>query len=172
MAILKFLSIRSKSVKNIQKLNPDNEDAKYTRPERELKTVRPIHSGSSQFYEKAEVQAAPDVPQKLIIAVTSHRGLCHTSVTRHIRKAPNQDSENVKVVCVSDNSRSIVQSLYGKNIILAYNKIGCHLLLLMYPNLLMQFSRVITCSVQEKLCTIHSNHLCHIPLFQSSVWPL
>lgn len=48
--------------------------AKYTRAERELKAVRPIGSGASQFYEKAEVQPVAEVPQKLVIAMTSDRG--------------------------------------------------------------------------------------------------
>lgn len=54
-------------------------------------------------------------------------GLCgavHTSVSRYIRNALNEDSENVKVVCVGDKSRSILQRLYGRNIILACNEIG------------------------------------------------
>lgn len=48
----------------------------------------------------------------------------HTSVARYIRDMLNKDSENIKVVCVGDKSRSILQRLFGKNIILACNEIG------------------------------------------------
>lgn len=77
MATLKAISIRLKSVKNIQKITQSMKmvsAAKYARAERELKAVRPIGSGASQFYEKAEIQPVADVPQKLIIAMTSDRG--------------------------------------------------------------------------------------------------
>ncbi|KAJ8958586.1 hypothetical protein NQ318_016307 [Aromia moschata] len=130
MATLKSISIRLKSVKNIQKITQSMKmvsAAKYSRAERELKAVRPIGDGAKQFYEKAEIAALPDIPQKLVIAITSDRGLCgacHTSVARHIRTELNKDNQNIKVVCVGDKSRAILQRIYGKNIILACNEIG------------------------------------------------
>ncbi|XP_049823729.1 ATP synthase subunit gamma, mitochondrial [Aethina tumida] len=130
MATLKAISIRLKSVKNIQKITQSMKmvsAAKYSRAERELKQVRPIGDGAKQFYEKAEVQALEEKPQKLLIAMTSDRGLCgavHTSVSRHIRNALQQDDQNVKVVCVGDKSRAILSRIYGKNIIFAANEIG------------------------------------------------
>ncbi|XP_018576948.1 ATP synthase subunit gamma, mitochondrial [Anoplophora glabripennis] len=130
MATLKSIAIRLKSVKNIQKITQSMKmvsAAKYTRAERELKAVRPIGSGAQQFYEKAEIVPLPDVPQKLVIAITSDRGLCgavHTSVARHIRTELSKDEQNIKVVCVGDKSRAILQRVYGKNIIMACNEIG------------------------------------------------
>ncbi|KAJ8925321.1 hypothetical protein NQ315_009151 [Exocentrus adspersus] len=130
MATLKSISMRLKSVKNIQKITQSMKmvsAAKYTKAERELKAVRPIGSGAQQFYERAEIAPLPDVPQKLVIAITSDRGLCgavHTSVVRHIRTELAQDDQNIKVVCVGDKSRAILQRIYGKNIILACNEIG------------------------------------------------
>ncbi|XP_044265901.1 ATP synthase subunit gamma, mitochondrial [Tribolium madens] len=130
MATLKSISIRLKSVKNIQKITQSMKmvsAAKYSRAERELKQTRPIGSGASQFYEKAEISAPEDLPQKLLIAITSDRGLCgavHTSVARLIRNELSNDQQNFKVVCVGDKSRLILQRMYGKNIILACNEIG------------------------------------------------
>lgn len=77
MATLKSISIRLKSVKNIQKITQSMKmvsAAKYARAERELKQVRPIGDGAKQFYEKAEVTAVEDTPQRLVIAITSDRG--------------------------------------------------------------------------------------------------
>ncbi|KAJ8935033.1 hypothetical protein NQ314_013058 [Rhamnusium bicolor] len=51
-------------------------------------------------------------------------GACHTSVARHIRTELGKDEANIKVVCVGDKSRAILQRIYGKNIILACNEIG------------------------------------------------
>lgn len=77
MATLKAISIRLKSVKNIQKITQSMKmvsAAKYTKAERELKAARPIGAGSKAFYEKAEVTPLEEAPQKLIVAMTSDRG--------------------------------------------------------------------------------------------------
>ena len=92
MATLKSISLRLKSVKNIQKITQSMKmvsAAKYTRAERELKLARPFGAGAQAFYEKAEVAAPEDEKSpKLIVAMTSDRGLCgavHSSVGRVIR---------------------------------------------------------------------------------------
>lgn len=130
MATLKAIQIRLKSVKNIQKITQSMKmvsAAKYTRAERELKQARPYGEGAKQFYEKAEVVAPKETPQKLIVAVTSDRGLCgavHTTVSRNIRNELTADPENIKVVCIGDKSRNILQRLYGKNIIMVAHEVG------------------------------------------------
>ncbi|KAL3286806.1 hypothetical protein HHI36_001299 [Cryptolaemus montrouzieri] len=130
MATLKAISIRLKSVKNIQKITQSMKmvsAAKYNRAERELKQTRPIGAGASQFYEKAEVAAPTDVPQRLYIAMSSDRGLCgaiHTSVARLIRNELLKDDKNIKVVCVGDKSRALLGRTFGQNIIFAANEIG------------------------------------------------
>lgn len=79
MATLKAISIRLKSVKNIQKITQSMKmvsAAKYSRAERDLKQARPLGLGAREFYEKAEIAAAPapEQPQNLLIAITSDRG--------------------------------------------------------------------------------------------------
>lgn len=79
MATLKAISIRLKSVKNIQKITQSMKmvsAAKYSRAERELKQARPYGEGSQQFYEKAEVTAPEktDDSKKLYVAMSSDRG--------------------------------------------------------------------------------------------------
>lgn len=129
MATLKAISIRLKSVKNIQKITQSMKmvsAAKYSRAERDLKQARPYGLGAQQFYEKAEVAAKEEEPKKLYIAITSDRGLCgavHTGVARHIRTELATDP-NIKVVCVGDKSRAILQRLFSKNIAMVCNEIG------------------------------------------------
>lgn len=131
MATLKMISMRLKSVKNIQKITQSMKmvsAAKYTKAERELKQARPYGEGAQQFYEKAEIIPAEKVePKKLLVAITSDRGLCgavHTGVARQIRNELTADSSNAKVFCVGDKSRSILQRLYGKNIMMVANEVG------------------------------------------------
>jgi ATP synthase, F1 gamma subunit len=130
MATLKAISIRLKSVKNIQKITQSMKmvsAAKYTRAERELRQARPIGDGAKAFYDKAEVAPVGDTPQKLLVAITSDRGLCgavHTQVSRTVRQEVNEDPENTKIVCVGDKSRAILQRIYGKNIIFVGSEVG------------------------------------------------
>lgn len=129
MATLKAISIRLKSVKNIQKITQSMKmvsAAKYSRAERDLKQARPYGIGAQQFYEKAEVASKEEEPKKLYIAITSDRGLCgavHTGVARHIRNELATDP-NIQVVCVGDKSRAILQRLFSKNIAMVCNEIG------------------------------------------------
>jgi len=134
MATLKSISMRLKSVKNIQKITQSMKmvsAAKYARAERELKLARPFGAGAQAFYEKAEVKPPEDPKAKnLIIAMTSDRGLCgavHTSVGRMIRNEMNSipgEKENIAIVCIGDKARNILQRLFGKHIILACKEIG------------------------------------------------
>ncbi|XKL64197.1 hypothetical protein PGB90_004283 [Kerria lacca] len=133
MATLKAISIRLKSVKNIQKITQSMKmvsAAKYARAERELRQAKPYGEGSTVFYEKIkpeEKQESTPSGQKLLVAVTSDRGLCgavHTTVARQIRNELNEAGDNVKVICIGDKSRAILQRLYGKNIVLVCNEVG------------------------------------------------
>lgn len=129
MATLKAISIRLKSVKNIQKITQSMKmvsAAKYARAERDLKQARPYGLGAQQFFEKAEVTAKEEEPKKLYLAITSDRGLCgavHTGVARFIRTELAEDP-SIQVVCVGDKSRAILQRLYSKNIAMVCNEIG------------------------------------------------
>lgn len=113
-----------------------------------MKQARPYGIGAQQFYEKAEVASKEEEPKKLYIAITSDRGkelnnldkrvarnwnlirlfsgLCgavHTGVARSIRGDLTSDP-NIKVICVGDKSRAILQRLFGKNIEMVCNEIG------------------------------------------------
>jgi len=131
MATLKHISLRLKSVKNIQKITQSMKmvsAAKYARAERELKLARPFGEGAKAFYEKAEVKASEDPKSlKLTVAITSDRGLCgaiHSSVGKIIRNDLQHSADSTKVVCVGDKSRTILQRVFGQNIILAAKEIG------------------------------------------------
>ena len=59
MATLKQVSIRLKSVKNIQKITQSMKmvaAAKYAKAERELKLARPYGNGSQAFFQKVEAK--------------------------------------------------------------------------------------------------------------------
>ena len=131
MATLKAISMRLKSVKNIQKITQSMKmvsASKFTRAERELKATRPIGAGAKDFYDKAEIAPLETVPQQLYIAITSDRGLCgavHSNVAKFIRHdLEKEGAQNIKVVCVGDKSRAILQRMYGKHIVLAANEVG------------------------------------------------
>lgn len=78
MATIKTISLRLKSVKNIQKITQSMKmvsAAKYARAERELKKARPYGLGTKEFYDKIEAEVPETVEKKrLLVAMTSDRG--------------------------------------------------------------------------------------------------
>jgi len=102
--------------------------AKYARAERELKLARPFGVGAQAFFEKAEVKAPEEGKiAKLYIAMTSDRGLCgaiHSSVARLIRNQLTNSPEDIKVICIGDKSRAILQRLWADKILFSAKEIG------------------------------------------------
>merc|ERR1739838_60147 len=137
MATLKQISIRLKSVKNIQKITQSMKmvsAAKYARAERDLKAARPYGHGAQAFYAGAQIgkpiEAAAGTPIKeLYVALTSDRGLCgavHSNVCKTIRNELNEKPslENVGIICVGDKSRAQISRLFAKNILSVGSEIG------------------------------------------------
>nr|ACI49708.1 hypothetical protein [Pectinaria gouldii] len=132
MATLKAISIRLKSVKNIQKITKSMKmvsAAKYAKAERELKPARSYGQGATAFFDKAEVKQDEKAPNHLVIAMTSDRGLCgavHTGIARAIKTAlPDKPAgTNTKIVCVGDKARSILGRLFKDQILMHFSDIG------------------------------------------------
>lgn len=133
MATLKTISLRLKSVTNIQKITKSMKmvsAAKYARAERDLKQAKPLGLGTKTFYEQAEIAAPEDEPKRLMVAVTSDRGLCgavHTGIARNIRDqllADPKARENTKIICIGDKSKAVLQRLFADNILFVGTEVG------------------------------------------------
>jgi len=132
MVTLKDISVRLKSVKNIQKITQSMKmvsAAKYARAERDLKPARPYGLGAQSFYENANLTKQELKPDHIIVAMTSDRGLCgsvHTNVQRMVRNEMEKMSKthNVGIVCVGDKAKMVLQRTLAKNIIMHCNDIG------------------------------------------------
>jgi len=132
MATLKDIRMRLKSVKNIQKITQSMKmvsAAKYARAERELKRARPFGESSTSFYECAQVKGDDSKPGTLIVALTSDRGLCgavHSNVSKRIRGMLGSvaDNSDMKVVCIGDKSRAMLQRQFAKNILCVFSDFG------------------------------------------------
>jgi len=132
MATLKEISVRLKSVKNMQKITKSMKmvsAAKYAKAERDLKPVRPYGAGAAAFYEKVDCDPAAAQPKQLIIAMSSDRGLCggiHSSICKSIKLdcAESKDLDNVHIVCVGDKARAQLSRVYPKNILFHVSEVG------------------------------------------------
>uniref|UniRef100_A0A4W4G7D9 ATP synthase subunit gamma n=1 Tax=Electrophorus electricus TaxID=8005 RepID=A0A4W4G7D9_ELEEL len=133
MATLKDITIRLKSVKNIQKITKSMKmvaAAKYSRAERALKPARVYGTGALSLYEKADIKAPEDKNKHLIIGVSSDRGLCgaiHSSVAKtmknEIAKLTGAGKE-VMVVNVGDKLRGLLYRTHGKHILINCKEVG------------------------------------------------
>uniref|UniRef100_A0AC34G9G4 ATP synthase subunit gamma n=1 Tax=Panagrolaimus sp. ES5 TaxID=591445 RepID=A0AC34G9G4_9BILA len=138
MATLKDISIRLKSVKNIQKITKSMKmvaAAKYAKAERDLKGARAYGVGAQTFYDNigssdasaTEGGAVATTPKEggkkhLLVLMTSDRGLCgavHSSIAKEaklILKSKPADVE-YKIVCIGDKSKAALQRLYPKDLL-------------------------------------------------------
>ncbi|XP_056280609.1 ATP synthase subunit gamma, mitochondrial isoform X3 [Pseudoliparis swirei] len=134
MVTLKDITIRLKSIKNIQKITKSMKmvaAAKYARAERMLKPARVYGSGALALYEKAEIKALEDKTAKhLLVGVTSDRGLCgaiHSGVAKAIKlEIANLTAvgKEVMVINVGDKLRNILTRTHSQHIILNCKEIG------------------------------------------------
>jgi len=141
------VSIRLKSVKNIEKITKSKKmvsAAKYQIAERELKPARSYGEGARgkipqsriiiiiillALFEKAEVLDEDRKPKHLFIAVTSDRGLCggiHSNVARNMRATLGEasDRSNMQIVCVGDKTRGIMQRFFRNNMFMHFTEVG------------------------------------------------
>jgi len=134
MVTLKDITLRLKSIKNIQKITKSMKmvsAAKYARAERQLKPARVYGNGALALYEKADIKASEDKSGKhLIIGVSSDRGLCgaiHSNVAKVIKSqiaALTGDGKEVMVVNVGDKLRGLLHKTHGKHIMLNCKEVG------------------------------------------------
>ncbi|KAI6239693.1 ATP synthase subunit gamma, mitochondrial [Aphelenchoides fujianensis] len=141
-ATLKDISIRLKSVKNIQKITKSMKmvaAAKYAKAERDLKGARAYGEGAQTFFDNlgagpqpADATSTPAekaANKRLLVLITSDRGLCgavHTSIIKEARNILKNKPADVeyKVVCVGDKSRGVLARNYGQHILFSGNEIG------------------------------------------------
>jgi F-type H+-transporting ATPase subunit gamma len=57
--------------------------------------------------------------------ITGLCGAIHSGICRHIRAELAADP-NIKVICVGDKSRAILQRLYSKNILMVAGEVSCY----------------------------------------------
>ncbi|XP_017266960.1 ATP synthase subunit gamma, mitochondrial isoform X1 [Kryptolebias marmoratus] len=134
MATLKDITIRLKSIKNIQKITKSMKmvaAAKYARAERQLKPARVYGTSAMAMYEKADIKVPEDKASKyLIVGVTSDRGLCgaiHSGIAKTIKsEIANLTSagKEVMVINVGDKLRGLLHRTHGKHILLNCKEVG------------------------------------------------
>ena len=78
MATLKEIEMRLKGTRNIKKITTSMKmvsAAKYAQAERKLKPARAYGNGCIDVYDKTGAEGPEDVTKRLIIAISSDRGM-------------------------------------------------------------------------------------------------
>lgn len=74
----------------------------------------------SALYDKVEIQpseAEKTKPNKLIVVMSSDRGLCggiHSNLVKAVKAAMTEKDENAKIVACGEKSRQLFQRTHGK----------------------------------------------------------
>uniref|UniRef100_A0A0K0DRS2 F-ATPase gamma subunit n=1 Tax=Angiostrongylus cantonensis TaxID=6313 RepID=A0A0K0DRS2_ANGCA len=139
-ATLKDISLRLKSVRNIQKITKSMKmvaAAKYAKAERDLKNdvskgARAYGVGAKAFFDnidpKVDEGTKEEKQKQLLVLVTSDRGLCgsvHSSIAKEAKHImQNAGQKDIRIVCIGDKARNALQRIYGKKFLLTGNDIG------------------------------------------------
>ncbi|PIC37432.1 hypothetical protein B9Z55_016064 [Caenorhabditis nigoni] len=122
-SVLFDISIRLKSVENIQKITKSMKMvAKYAKAERDLKGARAYGVGAKAFFDNidpvAADQAAPtaETKKQVLVLITSDRGLCgavHSSIVKEAKKIlSDAGDKDIRVVAIGDKSRAGLQRVF------------------------------------------------------------
>ncbi|XP_077869420.1 ATP synthase F(1) complex subunit gamma, mitochondrial-like isoform X2 [Saccoglossus kowalevskii] len=103
--------------------------SKYNRAERELKPAKAYGLGASAFYNRAEITQDETKPNHLLVAMSSDRGLCggiHSSICKAIKAdvAEKPADVDVKIACIGDKSRLILQRVFSDKMLFHVSNIG------------------------------------------------
>merc|ERR1739844_220217 len=133
MATLKDISVRLKSVKNIQKIIKSMKmvsAAKFGRAERELRSARGFGEGASALYEKNEVKVEEqkEKPGELVVVLSSDRCLCggiHTSLVKAVKAQMEENpNANKMIVAIGDKAKQLFQRTHSNNLLLSVSEVG------------------------------------------------
>jgi len=128
MATLRELSLRLKSVQNISKITKSMKmiaSTKLSKAQRAMEVAREYGKASNRVFEASEA-TAPTEGKKLVICVSSDRGLCggiHSSVSKATKKILNADPDS-SVVILGDKAKGQIQRDSRTRIVLSFNQIG------------------------------------------------
>ncbi|XP_063900793.1 ATP synthase subunit gamma, mitochondrial-like [Zophobas morio] len=129
MATLKEIALRLKSVKSIQKITKSMKmvsAAKYSRAERELRNGKGFVQSIQALTFQADLQVDSHNKRKLIIALSSDRGLCggiHSSITKVVKPLLEADKE-AQLVVIGEKVRSQLQRSYGDRLFFSISDYG------------------------------------------------
>uniref|UniRef100_A0A0K0DQJ6 F-ATPase gamma subunit n=1 Tax=Angiostrongylus cantonensis TaxID=6313 RepID=A0A0K0DQJ6_ANGCA len=134
-ATLKDVSLRLKSIRNIQKITKSMKmvaAAKYAKAERDLKCARAYGVGAKAFFDnidpKVDEGTKEEKQKQLLVLVTSDRGLCgsvHSSIAKEAKLImQNAGQKDIRIVCVGDKAGNALQRIYGKKFLLTGNDFG------------------------------------------------
>jgi len=131
MATLRDINNRLKAVTNIQKITKAvkiTSASKFAQAEKALRPVRPLGEGAQAFYEKAGIEADPSKKKKLIVAMSSDRGLCggiHYGIFKKIRSTFEENEDvDVKIIAIGDKQKGMLGRLYADKIMGHFIEVG------------------------------------------------
>lgn len=128
-ATLREIEMRLKSIKNIEKITNTMMIVASTRlgkAQRAMAVSRVYGNTGKEVFDKSET-AAPEKPsKKLIVVMSSDKGLCGSIHSQLARAARNRLNEfpDADVVAVGDKIKAQLSRTHAKNLVLTVSQIG------------------------------------------------
>lgn len=124
--------MRLKSVSNIQKITKSMKmvsSAKFKRAEEALRRARPMGAAAQALATKGGITADENASTRMIVAVSSDRGLCggiHSGLSKAVRARVEELPDNCEfqISTVGDKPRGILSRVMRDRIHVSANEIG------------------------------------------------
>ncbi|CAN6674412.1 ATP synthase subunit gamma, mitochondrial [Trichomonascus vanleenenianus] len=128
-ATLREIEMRLKSIKNIEKITNTMKIVASTRlskAQRAMAVSRTYGTAQQEVFNKAETAAVEEPTKRLVVAMTSDKGLCgsiHSQLSRatkaYLREHPDAD-----VVAIGEKVKVQISRAYPNNMVLSIAQIG------------------------------------------------
>ncbi|ODQ67318.1 gamma subunit of the F1 sector of mitochondrial F1F0 ATP synthase [Nadsonia fulvescens var. elongata DSM 6958] len=128
-ATLREIEIRLKSIKNIEKITNTMKivaSTKLTKAQRAMEISRVYGTSNDAVYKNAGTVIAEEAPKKLVVILSSDKGLCgsvHSQIAKAARLYLKSNPES-DVVAVGEKIKAQISRSHAKNLVLSFASIG------------------------------------------------
>ncbi|KAJ1550495.1 atp3 gamma subunit of the F1 sector of mitochondrial F1F0 ATP synthase, partial [Cladochytrium tenue] len=127
-ATLKEIQMRLKSISNIEKITKSMKmiaSTKVSKAQRNMETARVYGNAAIALYKYTE-PAEPETSKRMMVAVSSDRGLCggiHSSISKNVRRNVAESSPEAPIAILGQKARNQIQRDLRPNIVVTFDQV-------------------------------------------------
>ncbi|XP_026476024.1 ATP synthase subunit gamma, mitochondrial-like [Ctenocephalides felis] len=127
---MKTIHLRIKSLESTRKITQSMKmvaASKFARAEVVFQKMKGLMDASRSFFDKTKIKLDTNLPNQLIIYITSDRGLCgpaHSGLFRKLRDELKVTKTSYKIVCYGVKGRNLMSMLFSDHYLFVATEAG------------------------------------------------